>query len=119
MTLTTTQSFDPRFEFDEADRLRRALRVSGVGVQEMAEYLEVSRDSVSNWINGRNRPRSRDLRAFAAKTGFPVAWLREGRPEQDSNLQPTDYKAVVPRRTAASTRPRGRRDALRPSRFVH
>lgn len=114
MTLTTTQSFDPRFEFDEADRLRRALRVSGIGVQEMAEYLEVSRDSVSNWINGRNRPRSRDLRAFAERTGFPVAWLRDGRPEQDSNLQPTDYKAVVPRRKRTLTRPPARNDARGP-----
>lgn len=69
---------DARLEFDLADRLSRALRVSGVGVQEMADHLEVSRNAVSSWINGRNRPRDRDLRAFALRTGFPMDWLRDG-----------------------------------------
>jgi hypothetical protein len=36
--------------WDLADRLRKTLRESGVGVQEMADYLEVSRNTVSAWI---------------------------------------------------------------------
>ncbi|WP_353809653.1 helix-turn-helix domain-containing protein [Agromyces sp. SYSU T00194] len=97
---------DPRFEFDLADRIRRALRVSGVGVGEMADELEVSRNTVSNWINGRNAPRRRDLRVIAMRTGMPLEWLENGeapRPEDpdggleesrlwESNPRPIHYE---------------------------
>jgi transcriptional regulator with XRE-family HTH domain len=69
---------DPRLEFDLADRLRRSLRVSGVSVQEMAEYLDVTRGTVSNWINGHIVPNTQSLRLFAMKTGIPFEWLRDG-----------------------------------------
>ncbi|WP_372457098.1 helix-turn-helix domain-containing protein [Microbacterium allomyrinae] len=55
-----------------------ASRRSGLSVQELAERLEVSRNTVSAWINGHNRPRSRDLKAFALATGYPLAWLETG-----------------------------------------
>ena len=35
--------------WDLADRMRKSLRQSGVSVQEMADYLNVSPKSVSNW----------------------------------------------------------------------
>jgi transcriptional regulator with XRE-family HTH domain len=79
---------DPRFDFDQADRLRRALRVSGISVQEMAEELQVSRNSVTNWINGHNSPRRRDLVGFAFKTGYPVKWLENGE-GFDPNMPPS------------------------------
>jgi transcriptional regulator with XRE-family HTH domain len=63
-------------EFDLGDRIRRALRVSGVSVQEMAEYLEVGRSSVSNWTSGRVTPDGRTLRLIAQRTGVPLEWLR-------------------------------------------
>lgn len=69
---------DSRLTFDKADRIRRALRISGVGVQELAEQLEVSRGSVGNWINGHAEPRPRDLRQIALRTGFPYDWLDRG-----------------------------------------
>lgn len=105
---------DPRLTFDFADRLRKALRMSNVSVQDMADSLEVSRNAVSNWINGRNMPRSRDLARFALKTGFPREWLETGRvspntgPEADNfpnerigNLQPTSIAPITPLRRAA------------------
>ncbi|WP_224751704.1 helix-turn-helix domain-containing protein [Microbacterium helvum] len=70
---------DDRFGMDLADRMTKALRHSGIGVQEMADYLEVSRNAVSSWINGRNEPRRRDLRAFALRTGYPMSWLEKGK----------------------------------------
>lgn len=84
-------------EFDLADRMRRALRVSDVSVQEMADYMRVSRNTVGNWINGRNVPRWRDLRDFAERTGVPLEWLETGRlPEVvGTKAQPSDYKALV------------------------
>ena len=84
--------------FDLADRLRKSLRHSDIGVQEMADYLEVERNTVGRWINGRNVPAPATIKLWALRTGVPYAWLRtgevpagpEGCPEQDSNLQPTD-----------------------------
>ena len=69
---------DQRLNFDMADRMRRALRVSGISVKTMAEELQVSRNAVTNWINGHNTPRRRDLVGFALKTGFPVSWIENG-----------------------------------------
>jgi transcriptional regulator with XRE-family HTH domain len=65
--------------FDEADRLRKALREADIGVQEMAEYLGVSRNTVSRWINGAVPPKSHVLRLWALRTGVPYEWLAAGR----------------------------------------
>jgi transcriptional regulator with XRE-family HTH domain len=90
--------------FDLADRMRKALRVGGVSVQEVADSLEVSRNAVSSWINGRNKPRHRDLRDFALRTGVPLPWLETGEagPSDDgpasesrlseSNRRPSHYE---------------------------
>jgi transcriptional regulator with XRE-family HTH domain len=65
-------------EWDVADRLRKALRVAGIGVAEMADYLGVSRTSVSNWINGRVQPSVQTLRLWALRCGVPYPWLLAG-----------------------------------------
>ena len=64
--------------WDTADRMRKALRVAGIGVSEMADYLGVSRTSVSNWINGRVPPSIQTLRLWALRTGVPYPWLLGG-----------------------------------------
>jgi DNA-binding transcriptional regulator YiaG len=65
-------------EWDVADRLRKSLRASGIGVQDMADYLGMSRNSVSNWVNGRAVPDHRTLLVWSMKTGAPLAWLEHG-----------------------------------------
>lgn len=69
-----------RFEFDLADRLRKSLRVSGVPVHDMASELGVSRNTVSNWINGRGRPSPSQLTVWGAITDCPACWLETGEP---------------------------------------
>lgn len=64
--------------WDLADRMRKALRESGVGVQEMADYLGVTRSTVSTWINGRIQPSVQTLRLWALATGVPLEWLSGG-----------------------------------------
>jgi transcriptional regulator with XRE-family HTH domain len=59
--------------------MRRALKVSGVGVQEMADYLGVSRASVGAWVNDRQAPKVQTLRLWAIRTGAPYEWLRTGK----------------------------------------
>lgn len=65
-------------EFDLGDRLRKSLRVSGISVQGMADYLEVSRNSVGRWLNGHGRPKRIYIRLWAYHVGVPVAWLETG-----------------------------------------
>jgi transcriptional regulator with XRE-family HTH domain len=65
-------------EFDLADRMRKALRTSGVGVQEIADYLGVARNTVSTWINGRIEPNRQTIRLWAMRTGVSFEWLESG-----------------------------------------
>jgi transcriptional regulator with XRE-family HTH domain len=62
-------------EWDTADRMRKALREAGIGVQEMADHLGVARNTVSSWINGRIEPDKRTLLLWASYTGVPYEWL--------------------------------------------
>ena|SRR5690242_7435784 len=90
--------------WDLGDRLGKALRVAGVSVHEMAEYLGVSRNTVSNYTSCRVTPDRRTRMLWALRTGVSLAWLETGkeppapdgsRPPAwapwDSNPQPTDY----------------------------
>ena len=76
----TSQSDTPMVpEFDQADRMRKALRASGVSVAEMADYLGVARESVGRWINGRTDPSIQTLRLWATRTGVSYEWIVSGR----------------------------------------
>lgn len=70
----------PELQWDIADRLRKTLRTYDVSVQDMATYLEVSRNTVGSWLNGRHQPRKRDVRLWAMRIGQPelVDWLYGG-----------------------------------------
>lgn len=58
--------------------MRKALRTSGVSAQQMADYLDVSRNTISNWINGRVTPSTQSVRLWAIRTGVPYEWLQNG-----------------------------------------
>lgn len=66
------------FEFDLADRMRKALRVSGWSVQEIASRMGVSRNTVSSWLGGRSVPSEEQLTVWAAYTRAPLEWLQRG-----------------------------------------
>jgi transcriptional regulator with XRE-family HTH domain len=65
--------------WDLADRMRKSLRHADTGVQEMADYLGVARNTVSTWINGRIEPSTQTLRLWALRTGVSYEWLAGGR----------------------------------------
>lgn len=65
-------------KWDLADRLRKSLDHAGMSPNEMAEYLEVHRNTISNWINGRAQPRPSDLKLWALRTGVSYEWITEG-----------------------------------------
>lgn len=88
-----------------ADRMRKTLREADVSVQDMAEYLEVSRNTVGSWINGKTRPNAASLKLWALRVGIPYEWIRYGEspqaggpegsqsglPRLDLNQRPSDY----------------------------
>jgi transcriptional regulator with XRE-family HTH domain len=73
--------------------MRKALQHSDTGIQEMADYLGVSRNSASNWINDRITPKTQTMRLWALRTGVPLEWLLTGETPMewgggDSNPEP-------------------------------
>lgn len=62
-------------EWTLADRLRKALEHANVSGPEMAEYLEVHRNTVSNWIYGHARPPASAVKLWAMRCGVPYEWL--------------------------------------------
>lgn len=74
----TQATLREQLQFGLGDRLAKALHVAGLTSQDMAEALEVSRNTVSNYINGNTKPRKLYLREWALKTGVPLEWLETG-----------------------------------------
>ena len=60
------------------DRMGKSLKYAGISVQGMADYLEVSRNTVSTWINDRITPSKQTRRLWALRTGVPLQWLETG-----------------------------------------
>ncbi len=85
-------------KWDVADRMRKALRHADVGVQEMADYLGVARNTVSTWINGRIPPSKQTLRLWAMRTGVSFGWLAEG---GNSGVGSGNLRFSTPLRNAA------------------
>ena len=80
------------------DRMRLALRHSDLGVQEMADYLGVSRNAASTWLNDRIRPGKQTLRLWAMRTEVPLEWLETGE-VRHVGLEPTT-RCLPPNRTS-------------------
>ena len=103
-------------EWTVADRLRKAREATGMDAREFADHVGISRNTVSNYENGKttriNRPM---LAAWSMATGVPAEWLATGKtptqPEPDggqsvectrrySKPQPSDPKVRVLARAA-------------------
>jgi transcriptional regulator with XRE-family HTH domain len=71
-------------QWDLADRMAKSLRTAGIGVQQMADYLDMHRNTVGGWLSGRTPPDVRTLRLWALHTGVSYDWLCHG--DQHSQL---------------------------------
>lgn len=70
--------------FSQGDRLRKSLQLSGISSQEMADYLEVSRNTISRWINDEREPNRTFVRLWSLRTGVPLAWIETGVVPEDN-----------------------------------
>lgn len=64
--------------WDLWDQMQRSLRHAGVGVQEIADELGMSRNSIGNYLAGRRQPTRAVLIAWASVCGVSLAWLATG-----------------------------------------
>lgn len=59
-------------------RMRIALEHAGVTMGEMAHLLDVSGNTVGNYLAGRTTPSTAVLRVWAMRCGVPLDWIRYG-----------------------------------------
>lgn len=92
-------------QWDLADRMRKALRVAGVSVQDMADYLDVARNTASTWINGRITPSGQTVRLWSLRCGVDYEWLRTGHPTQTGpDGGAAQFRCTAPRSLAPVVR---------------
>ena len=65
-------------EFDMGDRLKKAIEVSDLSVAAMAEYVGVTRETLSRYLNGRQDAPIAIVRLISIRTGVPFHWLQTG-----------------------------------------
>lgn len=65
-------------EWTMADRLRKAREVSDLDQTELAQRIDVSRQTISNYESGRVAPRKIVLKQWALATGVPLEWIETG-----------------------------------------
>lgn len=92
--------------FEQRHRMALALERAGVSVQDMADYLEISRSSVGHYLSGRRAPPGAVLRLWAMRCHVPYEWLKsgEGPAHADaSGVGPTNwYLMNTPQRHSAA-----------------
>ncbi|WP_313673304.1 helix-turn-helix transcriptional regulator [Mycolicibacterium sp.] len=81
MTTAFDQGQIPSFEMRH--RLQLAREYAGLSRSQLANRMEISRNSVLNGETGRTVPRKIVLNAWAMACGVPVSWLLTGEPPAD------------------------------------
>lgn len=91
-------------------RLKMAIEAGGLKSADLEEMFEVSRNTVSRWLNDKTEPKRLFLREIALRTGVDYNWLKTGRhphrpdddggvsltlPRLDSNQQPFGLRLVA------------------------
>lgn len=71
-------------QWTTGDRLRKSLIHAEMSVSEMAEYLGVSRNTVTNYMHDHTRAPGPVLRLWAQRTGVSMEWLTSGEGVEDS-----------------------------------
>ena len=61
-------------------RMQISLRHAGLGAQEIADEIGVSRSTVSRWLNDHGAPpRNGWVKLWSQRTGVSLDWLQEGK----------------------------------------
>lgn len=98
MTIEANTRRVPRFGLGH--RLALAREVAGLEQVDIAEAIDTSRATVSNYERGVSKPSRLQVNAWAVATGVDVEWLKTGKAQDEGGPrggdgQPSDYKATV------------------------
>lgn len=70
--------------FEMRHRLRLALEYSRVSVKQMADALDLGRNTITNYLSGRSRPSKATRQAWAFRCGVPFEWIETGEAPAES-----------------------------------
>jgi transcriptional regulator with XRE-family HTH domain len=91
------------------ERLTKSLKLSGITVEEMAAFIEVHRNTVSNWLGNRGVPANTViLRLWAEKVNLPYEYLRDGIWPDGVTEPPVEVKKPARSRSASAKKTRQR-----------
>lgn len=82
-------------EFMLHHRMALALEARNVKRREMAEILDVTPDTITNYTKGKTRPNAGTLRVWALRCGVPYTWLLTGDNDPDGGVTSTKCKTSV------------------------
>ena len=82
-------------QWDVADRMGKALRASGVTPKQMANYLHVHRNTITNYTSGKSKPLRSTLIAWADITRCSLDWLETGQGSVNSPPDGRPLRAVA------------------------
>lgn len=85
-------------EFEQRHRLQRALEEAELTPADMADALDVHRNTVSNYLHGRSRPTYLVLKEWARVCDVSYAWLTYGHDESAGDGPVPDNKSFRGRR---------------------
>lgn len=97
-------------------RLKMALESGGLKSADLEEMFEVSRNTVSRWLNDKAEPKRLFLREIAMRTGVDYQWLLTGKSPRHPDGGDGGVSLVELPRLDSNQQPFGRRiAALRPA----
>jgi transcriptional regulator with XRE-family HTH domain len=73
-------------QWTTGDRLRKSLIHAEMSVTEMAEYLGVSRNTVTNYMHDHTKAPGPVLRLWALRTGVSMEWLTSGEEDGEEEM---------------------------------
>ena len=65
-------------EWTLGDRIRKAVKASGVPAATLAKALEVTPTTLSRWMNDATVPTIKNVKHIALVTGIPAEWIFTG-----------------------------------------
>jgi transcriptional regulator with XRE-family HTH domain len=77
------------------DRMAKARRAASLSTNDMTEFLEAHRNSVTGWERDRIRPKLATLRLWAMRCGVPLDWLRYGVTESEDIAPRAQLKCIA------------------------
>lgn len=91
-------------EFDQADRMKKALRDARMSTTAMAEFLGITRETAGRYMSGAAKVPLQTLRLWSLRTGVPMEWLTDGIVPEDVATEEPPAKRPAKRKTAARGR---------------